>query len=79
MRLVTFTLSDGGEDRIGAFIDGDTNIVDLDRAYATVNGETTKMFASMLALIDSEGAGLTAAQSLVDVAHDIKSQKINIR
>jgi len=68
MRLVTFTLSDGGEDRIGAFIDGDTNIVDLDRAYATVNGETTKMFASMLALIDSEGAGLTAAQTLVDVA-----------
>jgi len=68
MRLVTYTLSDGGDDRIGAFIEDDARIVDLARAYETVNGEPTRMFASMLALIDSAGAGLTAAQSLVDVA-----------
>lgn len=68
MRLVTYTMSDGGEDRIGAFIENDARIVDLARAYETVNGEQTQMFASMLALIDSDGAGLTAAQSLVDVA-----------
>ena len=68
MRLITFTGRDGGEDRIGAFIDDDANIVDLDRAYAAVNNERTKMFGSMLALIDSGGAGLAAAQTLVDVA-----------
>jgi 2-keto-4-pentenoate hydratase/2-oxohepta-3-ene-1,7-dioic acid hydratase in catechol pathway len=68
MRLVTFTLSDSGDDRIGAFIEDDARIVDLARAYETANGEETKMFTSMLALIDSGGAGITAAQSLVDVA-----------
>jgi 2-keto-4-pentenoate hydratase/2-oxohepta-3-ene-1,7-dioic acid hydratase in catechol pathway len=68
MRLITFTGRNGGEDRIGAFINGDANIVDLAAAYTTVNGESTKMFTSMLALIDSGGAGLTAAQPLVDIA-----------
>lgn len=68
MRLVTFTGPGGGDDRVGAYIDGDANILDLDRAYTVANGEATKMFASMMALIDTEGAGLAAAQSLVDVA-----------
>tara|TARA_R110002110_G_scaffold81444_2_gene211820 strand:- start:2989 stop:3981 length:993 start_codon:yes stop_codon:yes gene_type:complete len=68
MRLVTFTRSEGGEDRIGAYIEDDARIIDLAHAYETVNGEQTKMFASMLSLIDSGGAGLTAAQTLVDVA-----------
>jgi 2-keto-4-pentenoate hydratase/2-oxohepta-3-ene-1,7-dioic acid hydratase in catechol pathway len=68
MRLVTFTLADNGDDRIGALIDDDARIVDLARAYSVAHGEDTKMFTSMLALIDSGGAGLTAAQTLVDVA-----------
>ena len=68
MRLVTFTLADNGDDRIGALIDDDARIVDLALAYSVAHGEDTKMFTSMLALIDSGGAGLTAAQTLVDVA-----------
>ncbi len=66
MRLVTFHTADD-EERIGAFIDGDRNIVDLAAAYRLVNGEETKMFASMIALIDSGSAGLAAAQEFVDV------------
>ena len=66
MRLVTY--STAGEDRVGAFIDDDTRILDLAAAYAAVNGGETKMFASMIALIDAEGAALTAAQTLIDVA-----------
>ena len=67
MRLVTFKLSDDGEDRVGVFVEDDAHIVDLADAYFVVNGEETKMFASMLTLIDSGGAGLTTAQALVDI------------
>ena len=66
MRLVTFTLSDGGEDRIGAFIDDDERIVDLARANSVTNGEDAKTFTSMLALIDAGDAGLAAARTLAD-------------
>lgn len=66
MRLVTFHTPDG-ENRVGAFIDGDRNIVDLAHAYRAVNGEDTRMFASMMSLIDSGGAGLAAAQTFVDI------------
>ena len=66
MRLVTYR-TPSGDDRVGAFIDNDRRIVDLARAHASVHGGETRMFASMLALIDSGGAGLAAAQSLVDV------------
>lgn len=66
MRLVTFTLSDGGEDRIGAFIDDDERIVDLARANSVMNGEDATTFTSMLALIDAGDAGLAAARALAD-------------
>lgn len=66
MRLVTFTLSDGGEDRVGAFIDHDDRIIDLARANSVANGEDAKTFTSMLALIDAGDAGLTAARTLAD-------------
>ena len=69
MRLITFQTDSGdGADRTGAFIDSDSKIVDLAAAYRCVNGDDTKMFASMQALIESGGAGTAAAQSLVDVA-----------
>ncbi|MGB0630341.1 MAG: fumarylacetoacetate hydrolase family protein [Alphaproteobacteria bacterium] len=66
MRLVTYV--EAGRDRVGAFIDEDRNILDLATAHQAVHGEETRMFASMLALIDTEGAGLAAAQTLIDVA-----------
>ena len=79
MRLVTY--SHAGEYRVGALIDGNRNVLDLAAAYAAVNGEDTKMFASMIALIDAEGAALTAAQALIDVApaeavHETKSVRL---
>jgi len=66
MRLVTLTLSDGGEDRIGAFIDDDERIVDLARANSVMHGEDATTFTSMLALIDAGDAGLAAARALAD-------------
>ena len=66
MRLLTF--AEAGRDRVGAFIDGDRNILDLAAAHASVHGQVPGMFASMLALIDGEEAALAAAQSLVDAA-----------
>lgn len=79
MRLVTY--SHAGEDRVGALIDDDRHVLDLAGAYETINGEETRMFASMIALIDAEGAALTAAQSLIDVApaeavHETKSVRL---
>lgn len=66
MRLVSYHTPDD-EIRVGAFIDEDRNIVDLARAYRVINGDDTHMFSSMMALIDSGGAGLAAAQTFVDI------------
>jgi 2-keto-4-pentenoate hydratase/2-oxohepta-3-ene-1,7-dioic acid hydratase in catechol pathway len=55
MRLITFTRN--GQEHVGAFIDGDRQVVDLTRADAT--------FTSMLALIESGDGGLARARAIV--------------
>ena len=66
MRLVTYNRA--GRDRVGAFIDDDRNVLDLASAHETVHGQKTRMFETMLTLIDAESAALAAAQTLVDTA-----------
>ena len=66
MRLVTYNRA--GRDRVGAFIDDDRNVLDLASAHEMVYGEKTRMFETMLTLIDAESAALSAAQTLVDKA-----------
>jgi 2-keto-4-pentenoate hydratase/2-oxohepta-3-ene-1,7-dioic acid hydratase in catechol pathway len=63
MRLITF--HDGHEARIGAWTDGDRQIVDLARA-AAAKGLSTGVFASMQELIESGAQGLGLARTLVE-------------
>ena len=65
LRLVTFSNPGQTAQRVGAFIDNDTNIVDLAAAavLATPSGDMSA-FASMLALIDAGPAALDLARKL---------------
>jgi len=62
MRLVTFKDKDGSE-RAGAFIDNDTNIVDLNRAYKSKYGQTSPMLGSVQAMADHCDEALDLAVS----------------
>ena len=60
MRLITFELA--GQQRLGAWIDGDRRIVDLATAAPGM-----AFFSSMQALIDSGDAGLIMARAYVEM------------
>jgi 2-keto-4-pentenoate hydratase/2-oxohepta-3-ene-1,7-dioic acid hydratase in catechol pathway len=62
MRLVTFQLP-SGEQRAGAFIDGDARIVDLAEAHAEAFGE--RALASVLDLVEGGDAALDRAKETV--------------
>jgi 2-keto-4-pentenoate hydratase/2-oxohepta-3-ene-1,7-dioic acid hydratase in catechol pathway len=61
VKLATFR--QGGSERIGIVHSGDTLVFDL-AAAAKRDGDDTPAYASMLALIDADDAGLDAARSL---------------
>lgn len=67
MRLITF--HDGHEARIGVWIDGDHQIVDLAAASVAL-GRPADAFASMQDLIESGANGLDLARILVEVSPD---------
>jgi len=67
MRLVTFLATEGA--RIGAWVEQDTAIIDLDAAHkAAGNGLSPEFFSSMLALIDGGPAALDQASAVIDAA-----------
>jgi len=61
MRLITYVRD--GKESIGAWIDGDRQVVDLAKA-ADQSGAASPAFASMLALIEAGPAALDAAREL---------------
>jgi hypothetical protein len=63
MKLATF--EQDGRPRLGAVIDGDGKIVDLDAAFLRRHGRAEPALASMLALIDAGSAGRAVADALV--------------
>jgi 2-keto-4-pentenoate hydratase/2-oxohepta-3-ene-1,7-dioic acid hydratase in catechol pathway len=67
MRLVTFVRS-GAEQRLGALIEHDTLVVDLQQAYGVVHGGTRPELASVLSLIEAGAEGLQLARALADRA-----------
>ena len=62
MKLATFQTS-GGE-RIGAVVDGDSRIVDLQAAHAVRYGKVSPSLANMQALIEAGDAGLDLANAM---------------
>jgi 2-keto-4-pentenoate hydratase/2-oxohepta-3-ene-1,7-dioic acid hydratase in catechol pathway len=63
MKLATF--EQRGRPRLGAVIDGDGKIVDLDAAFLRRHGRAEPALASMLALIDAGSGGRAVADALV--------------
>ena len=63
MKLATF--EQDGRPRLGAVIDGDDKVVDLDAAFLRRHGRPEPALASMLALIDAASAGRAVADALV--------------
>jgi 2-keto-4-pentenoate hydratase/2-oxohepta-3-ene-1,7-dioic acid hydratase in catechol pathway len=62
VKLATFQTS-GGE-RIGAVVDGDSRIVDLQAAHAVRYGKVSPSLANMQALIEAGDAGLDLANAM---------------
>lgn len=62
MRLITYVRK--GEECVGAWIDGDSKVVDL-RSAAEASGESAASFASMLALIEAGPETWAVARKLV--------------
>ena len=69
MRLITYSASGRDGLRLGALVDGDQWIVDL-QAAALDRGRAADAFASMLALIDAGPASLDDARTLADARPD---------
>jgi len=67
MRLVTFVRS-GAEQRLGALIEHDALVVDLQQAHGLVHGGTPPELASVLSLIEAGGEALQLARALSDRA-----------
>ena len=63
MRLITY--QQDGQARLGAWIHGDADLVDLQHA-AGLRGRETPAFASMQALIEAGPAALDTARALAD-------------
>ena len=68
MRLITFTKSSGTDHgpRIGALIDQDRSVVDIQAVAMRSSGVAEPAFASMIALMEGGPAALDAARLLVD-------------
>lgn len=67
MRLVTFA-SDGGPQRLGALVDDDNIVVDLQAAAEAQTGVTNPAFSSVLALIEAGDGALDQAYVVRDKA-----------
>jgi 2-keto-4-pentenoate hydratase/2-oxohepta-3-ene-1,7-dioic acid hydratase in catechol pathway len=81
MRLVTFVEA-GAEQRLGALIDNDAIVIDLQRANLAAHGNQRPELASVLALIQSGEGALELARSLQDNAPDkarISRSEIKLR
>ena len=63
MKLVTFTLADASEPRLGALI-GEGQVLDLQLAQVAIHGQPHPDLVSMQALIETEGPGLERAKAL---------------
>ena len=63
MKLATFQ-GTGGRQRIGAVVDGDQHIVDLQAAHEARYGKTSPSLATMQALIEAGDAGLDLAAAI---------------
>lgn len=63
MKLVTYL--HGGAEKLGAWVNGDSEIVDLATASRRSGGWIDQRFASMQSLIEAGEAGLDAARDLV--------------
>lgn len=67
MRLVTFLTEEGS--RIGALIEQDTSIIDIQSAHQAMDGEMQpEIYSSMLSLIDGGSKALDQTRSLVERA-----------
>ena len=66
MRLITFEAQ--GQQRLGAWIDGDRQIVDLQRAHELRHGQALPALTSMQALIEGGPAALDTARALAEAA-----------
>jgi 2-keto-4-pentenoate hydratase/2-oxohepta-3-ene-1,7-dioic acid hydratase in catechol pathway len=69
MRLITFISTSGPErdsPRIGALVDSDRSVVDIQVVAARSNGIAEPAFGSMIALMEGGPAALDAARLLVD-------------
>jgi 2-keto-4-pentenoate hydratase/2-oxohepta-3-ene-1,7-dioic acid hydratase in catechol pathway len=65
VKLATFETEDG-ERRIGAVIDGDRRVLDLDTVHRRLYGNRSPQLADMLALIDGGQEALELARQLAD-------------
>jgi 2-keto-4-pentenoate hydratase/2-oxohepta-3-ene-1,7-dioic acid hydratase in catechol pathway len=64
MRLVTF--SSDGSPRLGALLDADQRILDLQSAHELLHSRTADAFASMQSLIEAGPAALETARDMLD-------------
>lgn len=64
MRLVTFT-DDTGFERVGALLENDQVVLDLQQAYRTLQGRDSAQLASVLALVEAGEPALELARSLL--------------
>ena len=67
MRLVTFVVA-GEDQRLGALIDGDATVIDLQSANIAAHGNARPELASVLSLIEAGEAALDFARSLQERA-----------
>jgi 2-keto-4-pentenoate hydratase/2-oxohepta-3-ene-1,7-dioic acid hydratase in catechol pathway len=67
MRLVTF-IGLGAEQRLGALIESDTKVVDLQQANVAANGTARPELTSVLTLIEAGDDALKFARTLLDSA-----------
>jgi 2-keto-4-pentenoate hydratase/2-oxohepta-3-ene-1,7-dioic acid hydratase in catechol pathway len=67
MRLVTF-IGSTAEQRLGALIESDTKVVDLQQAALAVNGNARPELASVLTLIEAGDDALKLARTLLECA-----------
>ena len=66
MRLVTFNTKAATGPRIGALVEGDRSVVDIQAVASRHGGAAEPAFASMVALMEGGPAALDAARLLVE-------------
>lgn len=77
MKLVTFTVG-RGLPRAGALVENGTRVLDLQAAHRARYGKTSRLLASVLAIIESGEAALDLAQALAKNLRRMKSALIDI-